>query len=283
MMSARNNPAGAAGNPDTGRDGADGHSVVLHGVSKEFDNGVLALTEVDLQLRKGEVVSIVGPSGCGKSTMLRLIAGLLPPTAGDVTVHGTKVAGPRRDVGFMFQKPTLLPWKTSLENVVLAPRFAGVNRAKISREGQDLLRMVGLAGFEHAYPAQLSGGMQQRVALARLLIMGVDVLLLDEPFAAVDELTRERLNLELLQIHARIEASIVLVTHNIAEAVFLADRVMVMSPRPGRHAATFEVDLPRPRTLEHYASPAFAETSLKVRTLLEGMDHDADVIRRKAK
>jgi NitT/TauT family transport system ATP-binding protein len=271
------NPRIAAGRSAFTESSAAPESVVLDGVSIEFENGVLALQDVGLGVRKGEIVSIVGPSGCGKSTMLRLVAGLLPTTAGTVFVHGTEVTAPRRDVGFMFQKPTLLPWKTSLENVMLAPRFAGADRADITERGMQLLDLVGLGGFEHTYPAHLSGGMQQRVALARLLIMGVDLLLLDEPFAAVDELTRERLNMELLQIHARIGASVMLVTHNIAEAVFLADRVFVLSPRPGRHAATFTVDLPRPRTLEHFRAPEFADATFKIREVLEGMEHDADI------
>lgn len=244
-------------------------SVVAEGVTKRFDNGVVALEDVDLQIAKGEVMAIVGPSGCGKSTFLRLVAGLLPVSDGTITLNGTDVSGPRQDVGFMFQKPTLLPWKTSLENVILPRRLQGSSTAEVAGEAERLLGMVGLGGFEHTYPPHLSGGMQQRVALARLLIMGVEVLLLDEPFAAVDELTRERLNLEFLQIHARLGATVILVTHNVAEAAFLSDRVFVMSPRPGRHAATFPVELPRPRKLEHLRAPEFTDVTFKIREVLE--------------
>ncbi len=247
-------------------------SVVAERVTKRFDNGVVALEDVDLSIANGEVLAIVGPSGCGKSTFLRLVAGLIPVSDGTISVHGTAVSEPRQDVGFMFQKPTLLPWKTSLENVVLPRRLQGASNADVGAEAERLLGMVGLAGFEHTYPPHLSGGMQQRVALARLLIMGVEVLLLDEPFAAVDELTRERLNLEFLQIHARIGATVILVTHNIAEAAFLSDRVFVMSPRPGRHVATFSVDLPRPRKLEHLRAPEFTDVTFKIREVLEDIN-----------
>ena len=252
-------------------------AVVAEGVTKRFDNGVTALEDFDLRIRPGEVVSIVGPSGCGKSTFLRIVAGLNPQTSGTLTLRGTEVTEPRQDIGMMFQKPTLLPWKTALENVVLPRvlRHGHDNRDAVgeyTREGARLLDLVGLKGFEHTYPPHLSGGMQQRVALARLLIMGVDVLLLDEPFAAVDELTRERLNMEFLEIHARIGATVILVTHNIAEAAFLADRVIVMTPRPGKIAETFDVDLPRPRKLEHMRSQAFQDATFGVREILERFD-----------
>jgi len=248
------------------------HSVVADRVAKRFDNGVVALEDIDLRIARGEVLSIVGPSGCGKSTFLRLVAGLLPLSEGTLTVHGTEVTKPRQDVGFMFQKPTLLPWKTALENVVLPRQLQGTKPAHVYEEAERLLDMVGLGGFEHSYPPHLSGGMQQRVALARLLVMGVETLLLDEPFAAVDELTRERLNMEFLDIHQRIGATVILVTHNIGEAVFLSDRVYVMSPRPGRHAATFGVELPRPRTLEHLHSQEFNDTTYRIRQVLERVE-----------
>lgn len=253
----------------SGADAPNAPSVVAEAVTKQFDNGVVALENLDLTVRKGEILSIVGPSGCGKSTFLRLVAGLSPTTQGRVVVHGTEVDVPRQDVGFMFQKPTLLPWRTALENVALPRMLQGKDTASVEQEAAELLAMVGLAGFEHTYPPHLSGGMQQRVALARLLVMGVELVLLDEPFAAVDELTRERLNLEFLEIHARMGISVILVTHNIAEAVFLSDRVVVMSPRPGRHAATFDVELPRPRRLEHMRDDAFHDVAFRVREILE--------------
>ena len=221
-------------------------TVELDGVTKTFDSGVKAVGGVSLKVTPGEFVSIVGPSGCGKSTILRLVAGLLPVTSGDVSVQGTSVEGPRQDVGMMFQRPTLLPWKTSLENALLPPSFQGKAREN-EQKARDLLSLVGLAGFEHAYPSHLSGGMQQRVALARLLMIGANVLLLDEPFAAVDELTRDRLNLELLKVHEHTGATIILVTHNLNEATLLADRVVVMTPRPGVISEEIIVPFPRPR------------------------------------
>jgi NitT/TauT family transport system ATP-binding protein len=254
---------------------AEADSVVADAVVKQFENGVVALEDVSLRIAKGEFISIVGPSGCGKSTFLRLVAGLTPATSGAVAVNGHPVTEPRADVGLMFQKPTLLPWKTALENVLISQRLAKRDRDESEAEAERLLELVGLSGFEHTYPAHLSGGMQQRVALARLLIMGVDVLLLDEPFAAVDELTRERLNREFLEIHARIGATVIFVTHSIAEATFLADRLFVMSPRPGRLAATFDVELPRPRTLEHLRSSEFQERTYAVRQVLERFEWEA--------
>lgn len=266
----------ALGSTTHGSPPSEGEAVVARSVVKRFENGVIAVEDFDLRIRSGEFISIVGPSGCGKSTFLRLVAGLAPVTSGSVVLNGSEVKEPRQDVGMMFQKPTLLPWKTALENVVLPKVLAGEGkRADFDGRGRELLALVGLDGFEHAYPAHLSGGMQQRVALARLLIMGVDILLLDEPFAAVDELTRERLNMEFLQIHARIGATVILVTHSIGEAVFLADRVIVMSPRPGRIADTYEVGLPRPRTLEHMRSSEFQEVTYQVRKVLERFEVDA--------
>jgi NitT/TauT family transport system ATP-binding protein len=232
-------------------------------VTKEFEGGVLALDDVDLSARPGEFVSIVGPSGCGKSTMLRLIAGLIPLTSGEIIVNGRAVSEPRQDVALMFQRPTLLPWQTALQNVLLPPKLGKNLDQGAERQAYELLDLVGLSGFEHTYPRHLSGGMQQRVALARLLMVGVDVLLLDEPFAAVDQLTRERLNLELLRVHERLSATALLVTHNIQEATLLADRVIVMTPRPGRIADVIDVPLPRPRAPEMLAEPEFQELVLR--------------------
>ena len=242
--------------------GVDG-TIVVDGATKEFEGGVLALDGVDLSARPGEFVSIVGPSGCGKSTMLRLIAGLIPLSAGTITVNGRPVTEPRQDVALMFQRPTLLPWQTALQNVLLPPKLGKNLDQGAERQAYELLDLVGLSGFEHTYPRHLSGGMQQRVALARLLMVGVDVLLLDEPFAAVDQLTRERLNLELLRVHERLSATALLVTHNIQEAALLADRVIVMTPRPGRIADVIDVPLPRPRAPEMLAEPEFQELVLR--------------------
>jgi NitT/TauT family transport system ATP-binding protein len=230
---------------------------------KQFDGGVLAVDHVSFEARPGEFLSIVGPSGCGKSTLLRLIAGLIPLTGGGITVNGREVVDPRQDVALMFQRPTLLPWRTALQNAMLPPKLGKRVDDAAERQAYELLDLVGLSGFEHTYPRHLSGGMQQRVALARLLMVGVDVLLLDEPFAAVDQLTRERLNLELLRVHERLSATALLVTHNITEAILLADRVIVMTARPGRIADLIDVPFARPREQEMIADPEFQQLVLR--------------------
>jgi NitT/TauT family transport system ATP-binding protein len=246
-------------------------SIEAESVTKVFAPAaqrVVALQDVSFAVRPGEFVSVVGPSGCGKSTLLRVVGGLIAPSGGTVRVHGEPVSGPRDDVAIMFQSPVLLPWKTAFENAFLPRRLKG-DRNEASREAtQELLELVGLEGFERAYPWQLSGGMQQRVALARLLNTGADILLLDEPFGALDEFTRERMNLELMRVCADVEATTVFVTHNIQEAVFLADRVVVMSPRPGRIAGIVPVDLPRPRGIEALRTSAFTELVFRARDLL---------------
>jgi NitT/TauT family transport system ATP-binding protein len=224
---------------------------------------VLAVDHVSFKATPGEFVSIVGPSGCGKSTMLRLIAGLIPLTGGGISVNGLAVTEPRQDVALMFQRPTLLPWRTALQNVLLPPKLGKKLDEAAERQAYELLDLVGLTAFEHTYPRHLSGGMQQRVALARLLMVGVDVLLLDEPFAAVDQLTRERLNVELLRVHERMSATALLVTHNIQEAILLADRVIVMTPRPGRVADVIDVPFERPRAQAMAAEREFQELVLR--------------------
>jgi NitT/TauT family transport system ATP-binding protein len=230
---------------------------------KQFEGGVLAVDRVSFEAAPGEFVSIVGPSGCGKSTLLRLIAGLIPLSEGSISVNGLEVTEPRQDVALMFQRPTLLPWRTALQNALLPPKIGKKLDESAERQAYELLDLVGLTGFEHTYPRHLSGGMQQRVALARLLMVGVDVLLLDEPFAAVDQLTRERLNLELLRVHERMSATALLVTHNIQEAILLADRVIVMTPRPGRIADVIDVPFERPRGQEMVAEREFQELVLR--------------------
>ena len=248
---------------------AEQGTVTVSDIVKTFEGGVLAIDHVSFEVRRGEFVSVVGPSGCGKSTLLRLIAGLIPLSDGSIVVNGREVTEPRQDVGLMFQRPTLLPWRTALENALLPRQLRGRVPLQAEREAYELLDMVGLTGFEHFYPRHLSGGMQQRVALARLLMIGIDVLLLDEPFAAVDQLTRERLNLELLAIHERMTATALLVTHNIAEAVLLADRVIVMTPRPGRVAEVIDVPFTRPRVPEIAREPEFQELVFRAHRGLE--------------
>jgi NitT/TauT family transport system ATP-binding protein len=237
-------------------------------VTKVFSETVVALENATFAVPKSSFVSLVGPSGCGKSTLLRLVAGLIPLTSGSLRVHGQEVGTPRKDVGMMFQKATLLDWRTAVENVLLPTEISGSVRPADKAHAMDLLHLVGLKGFEFSFPRQLSGGMQQRVALARLLQTGADILLLDEPFGALDEFTRERLNLELLRIVAEVNATTLFVTHNIAEAIFLADHVMVMTPRPGRLAAIVDVPFERPRRIELQQTPDFNEIVARVRGIL---------------
>jgi NitT/TauT family transport system ATP-binding protein len=251
---------------------AEPRPTVIEGdrVAKIFSETVVALEGASFAIPKSAFVSLVGPSGCGKSTLLRLVAGLIPLTSGRLFVHGRPVAEPRRDVGMMFQKATLLDWRTAVENVLLPTEIAGRVSADDKARAMDLLDLVGLKGFEFSFPRQLSGGMQQRVALARLLQTGADVLLLDEPFGALDEFTRERLNLELLRIVGEVKATTLFVTHNIAEAIFLADHVMVMTPRPGRLAAIVDVPFDRPREIELQQTPEFNAIVSEVRGTLGG-------------
>jgi NitT/TauT family transport system ATP-binding protein len=253
--------------------GATRGTISVQDAVKQFEGGVLAVDHVTFEATAGEFVSIVGPSGCGKSTLLRLIAGLIPLTDGRIAVNGVDVTEPRQDVALMFQRPTLLPWRTALENALLPPKLSG-KQDGAERRAYELLELVGLEGFEHTYPRHLSGGMQQRVALARLLMVGVDVLLLDEPFAAVDQLTRERLNLELLRVHERLSATALLVTHNITEAILLADRVIVMTPRPGRIADVIDVPFERPRVQEMVAEREFQQLVLRAYQGLQGTGLD---------
>ena len=250
----------------------DARQVVIEGdrVTKVFADVVVALEDATFTVTKGSFVSLVGPSGCGKSTLLRLVAGLIPLSSGRLTVHGEEVTAPRKDIGMMFQKATLLDWRTAAENVLLPSEIGGRVTQEDRRHALDLLDLVGLKGFEFSFPRQLSGGMQQRVALARLLQTGADILLLDEPFGALDEFTRERLNLELLRIVAEVRSTTLFVTHNIAEAIFLADQVLVMTPRPGRLAAVVDVPFARPREIELQLTPEFNALVSEVRGILGG-------------
>ncbi len=237
-------------------------SIAVLDVIKRFQmrgSEVLALDQVRLKLDAGRFGAIIGPSGCGKSTLLRMVADLFEPTDGRIDIGGAPPSRLRREhaIGFVFQSPTLLPWRTVIDNVRLPLRIAGISESNAPRKPTDLIDLVGLKGFEQALPGQLSGGMQQRAAIARALVMNPQVLLLDEPFGALDEITRQRLNTELLRIWAESGTTALLVTHSIAEAVFMADRVFVMSPRPGRIETTIEVDLPRPRTLGMMSTPSF--------------------------
>jgi NitT/TauT family transport system ATP-binding protein len=226
---------------------------------------LVALDGVSLAVRPGEFVAIVGPSGCGKSTLLRILGGLLVPSGGQVLLNGEPLVSPQRQVGYVFQNVNLMPWRTVLRNVTLPLEVAGVSQPAAEQRAQELLVLVGLAGFEDAYPRELSGGMAQRVAIARALVSEPDVLLFDEPFGALDALSREQMNLELLRIWRARQVTAVMVTHDLQEAIFLADRVLVMSPRPGTLCAEVPVDLPRPRTLEVMYTEFFGALSRQVR------------------
>jgi len=246
--------------------------ITLTGISRSFalaDRRVSALDAIDLHVPAGQVAAIVGPSGSGKSTLLRLIAGLLPADTGTVRVGGRAVNGPDPRIGLVFQEPRLLPWRDALANVCYPQELAGRPRPEREARARELMALVGLTGFEDALPAQLSGGMAQRVALARALMLEPRVLLLDEPFGALDALTRDRLDAELLALWERLGATIVIVTHSIPEAVFLADRVVVLSARPGRVVADVGVKLPRPRAWSTLDGPISSSAALSVRAALE--------------
>jgi NitT/TauT family transport system ATP-binding protein len=243
-------------------------TLVAKDISKTYRTNqgrVLALEPISFQVGVGEFLCIVGPSGCGKTTLLRILGGLLAPTRGAVYLNGKPLDSPRRQIGFVFQKANLMPWRIVLKNVTLPLEVQGIGRAEAYAPAQELLELVGLGGFEKVYPHELSIGMQQRVAIARALIHDPTILLLDEPFASLDALTRERMNLELLRIWEARRKTVVMVTHSIQEAVFLADRVLVMSPRPGRIEAAVSVPLPRPRQLAMLYSQEFGSLSQQVR------------------
>lgn len=233
------------------------------------DRTVRALSDIDLQIGTGEFISIAGPSGCGKSTLLRVIAGLTRASGGHVSLRGTPVQGPRRDVGFVFQRAALLDWRNARDNILFQAEMRGLPRAWARERADELIAMTGLTGFEKAMPFELSGGMQQRVSLCRALLHRPDVLLMDEPFGALDALTRETMNVELRRLWETTGMTVVLVTHSVAEAVYLASRSVVMSPRPGRIVEEFTIDIPGPReyesTLEH---PDFQRTAGRIRELL---------------
>lgn len=252
----------------------------IHDVSHTFPGTDLqALQEISLDIQPGSFVSFIGPSGCGKSTLLNAMAGLLSPSQGKITIDNRDVVGPPDDVGIMFQRATLLPWRTTLENILLPIEIQNGAKAATERadEARAIVKTVGLAGFENAYPSELSGGMAQRAAICRMLITQPYVLLLDEPFGALDELTRERMDIELQDIALSRNATVVLVTHSIPEAVFLSDTVYAMSARPGRISEVIDIDLPRPRSIDTMAQTAFAKYVGQVRTALNrghGVDDD---------
>jgi NitT/TauT family transport system ATP-binding protein len=233
----------------------------LEGVTKRFTSragdSVTAVEDVSLEIQADQFVTVVGASGCGKSTLLKLIGALLPPTEGRVLRGGRPVRGPSRDVGIVFQSPVLLPWRSALDNVLFPIEIMGWSVGKYRAEADRLIELVGLQGFEQSLPRELSGGMQQRVSICRALIHDPPFLLMDEPFGALDAMTREELGLELLRVWSERRKTVVFVTHSIAEAILLADRVVVMASRPGRIVTTVSITLPRPRTLDMEFSEEF--------------------------
>jgi NitT/TauT family transport system ATP-binding protein len=248
--------------------------VSLRGVTVEYATpdggpGVRAVEDVSLEVARGEFVAVVGPSGCGKSTLLRVLSGLLRPTRGDVRVEGTPVEGPRRDVGIVFQDPTLLPWKTILQNVLLPASVLKLDMHAARERAQALLELTGLGDFMHRYPHELSGGMRQRAGIARALLNDPKIILMDEPFGALDAMSRERMNEEITRIWADSGASVLFITHSIPEAVLLSDRIVVFSARPGRVVETIVNPLPRPRSLDITATPQFGQQAAHLRALFK--------------
>jgi NitT/TauT family transport system ATP-binding protein len=230
--------------------------------------GVLALSDISFKVADGEFIVVVGPSGCGKSTLLKVLAGLLPQTEGEADLKGTPIKGPRRDIGVVFQSPVLFPWRSVLGNVMLPADVQGLDQTEMKKRALDLINLVGLNGFEDRYPRELSGGMQQRVGIVRALIHDPAILLMDEPFGALDAMTRETMNVELQRIWMERRKTVLFITHSTAEAVFLADRVIVMTPRPGKIGDAFTVDLPRPRKLEVMNTESFGAYVKRVRAAL---------------
>jgi NitT/TauT family transport system ATP-binding protein len=237
-------------------------AIAVKELSKHYhtrDGRIAALERISFEVREGEFIAVVGPSGCGKSTLLKVLAGLLPPSRGEAFLKGTPIAGPRRDIGVVFQAPVLFPWRTVLDNVLLPVDIQLLGRPRHVQTAMELLALVGLKGFEHRYPWELSGGMQQRVAITRALIHEPAMLLMDEPFGALDAMTREHMNLELQRIWLERRKTVLFITHSIPEAVFLADRVLVMTARPGRIMDDVRVEIRRPRPLDAMNTPGFGD------------------------
>jgi NitT/TauT family transport system ATP-binding protein len=250
--------------------GDDGECLVrIAGLEKIYrskdGSDIRALADINLDIQSAELISIVGPSGCGKTTLLKILAGILDRSAGEVLMQGRPLRGPSRAIGVVFQTPVLLPWRTVLGNVMVPVEVQRRDRAEFETRARQLIATVGLSGFETKYPHELSGGMQQRVGICRALVHDPSFLLMDEPFGALDAMTREALNEELLRIWSASRKTILLVTHSIAEAVYLADRVVVMTPRPGRIVDIIFIDLPRPRTLAVQNTGEFGRFVARIR------------------
>jgi NitT/TauT family transport system ATP-binding protein len=246
----------------------DSPTVSVQQLVKRFGT-TTALDGLSFEVGENEFVTLVGPSGCGKSSCLRIVAGLARPSSGRVAIRGQEVRGPIRDAAMVFQAPVLLPWRRTLDNILFPAEMRGGVAAGDRARAADLIRAARLEGFERSYPHELSGGMQQRVAICRALLLRPTVLLMDEPFGALDVLTRDRMALELQRIWMESRTTVVFVTHSISEAVLLSDRIVVMTPRPGRVRTEISVALPRPRTVEMLRDPSFVETAAAVRDCIE--------------
>jgi len=237
-------------------------AIAVKDLSKSYatrDGRVAALERISFGVGEGDLLAVVGPSGCGKSTLLKILAGILAPSSGEAFLRGTPIAGPRRDIGVVFQSPVLFPWRSVLDNVLLPVDVQDLGRERYQPLALELLALVGLEGFERRYPWELSGGMQQRVALTRALVHDPAMLLMDEPFGALDAMTREQMNLELQRIWLTRRKTVLFITHSIPEAVFLGNRVLVMTPRPGRIVGDVRVEIPHPRPLDVMNAPGFGE------------------------
>jgi NitT/TauT family transport system ATP-binding protein len=246
--------------------------IQINGVTKIYptaDGEIHALDRIDLDVKESEFLSVLGPSGCGKSTLMMLISGLIPPSSGDITIAGQLVSKPYTDLGIVFQRDVLLDWRSVLDNVLLQIEIRRLKRANYEPRAQDLLRRVGLGDFTRRYPRELSGGMRQRVSICRALVHDPPLLLMDEPFGALDALTRDQMNLDLLRIWDQSRKTVIFVTHSIPEAVFLSDRVLVMSARPGSISEIIPIDLPRPRHLSVRDMPEFAAYSRRIRQIFQ--------------
>jgi NitT/TauT family transport system ATP-binding protein len=261
--------------------GEPGRSIAIEGIAKSYPSPqgpVHALHDITVNVRAGEFVALLGPSGCGKSTLVLIVAGLVLPSAGRVTIGGDAVTRPYTDLGIVFQRPVLLDWRTVLDNVLVQAQLRGRPRAPYRGAALTLLAQMGLQGFEQRHPYELSGGMQQRVALCRALIHDPPLLLMDEPFAALDALTRDQLSLDLQRLWGDTRKTVLFVTHSIQEAVFLSDKVVVMTPRPGQIDEIVEIDLPRPRRLAAREAPDFIGYARRVKEIFlkRGVLRDAD-------
>jgi NitT/TauT family transport system ATP-binding protein len=255
-----------------------GSAISLRGLSMTYgarDSQLVAIENLNAEINAPEFIAVVGPSGCGKSTLLKILGGILRHTSGEVRIHGELLTGPRRDISVVFQSPVLYPWRTVIDNVLLPIDVLRLGRERYLDAARELLELVGLREFDRRYPWQLSGGMQQRVAISRALINDPKLLLMDEPFGALDAMTREHLHIELQRIWLERKKTILLITHSIPEAVFLADRVLVMTARPGTFVDDVAVDLPRPRPIEIMNSAPFGEYVGRIRSRFKARGADA--------